>query len=138
MSCCSDICHASHIIRCKNSRPDFEICQDCIVSTRATAKKTSTLTHPLEGPKASRTCDGKMCDGRAAKVGPNRSEKGQMPILLSRRVMKRELVKIPKQTRRGKFIKLRCIITFECGHKREYVASEAPSKYGRCVECGNG
>jgi len=50
MSCCSDICHASHIIRCKNSRPDFEICQDCIVSTRATAKKTSTLTQFLLGP----------------------------------------------------------------------------------------
>src|SRR4030095_2787244 len=84
------------------------------------------------------TVTSKMCDGRAAKVGPNRSEKGQMPTLLSRRVMKRELVKIPKQTRRGKFIKLRCIITFECGHKREYAASEAPAKYGRCVECGNG
>ena len=50
MSCCSDICHASHIIRCKKLPADFEICQDCIVSTRATTKKTSTLTQFLLGP----------------------------------------------------------------------------------------
>ena len=61
-----------------------------------------------------------------------------MPTLLSRRVMKREFVKIRKQTKRGRVFAVgRCIITFECGHKREYKANEAPSKYGRCIECGN-
>jgi hypothetical protein len=60
-----------------------------------------------------------------------------MPILPSRKVVRREFVTIRKQTRRGRFFEVgRCIITFECGHKREYGTSDAPSKYGRCVECG--
>jgi hypothetical protein len=64
--------------------------------------------------------------------------RGQMPSPRSRRVVKREFVEIRKQTRRGRFFAVgKCIITFECGHKREYGASDAPSKYGRCVECGN-
>ena len=62
-----------------------------------------------------------------------------MPTLVSRKVVKREFVKMRKQTRRGRFFEVgRCVITFECGHKREYAASDAPSKYGRCLECGNG
>jgi hypothetical protein len=46
-----------------------------------------------------------------------------MPTPLSRKVVKREFVKMRKQTRRGRFFEIgRCIITFECGHKREYAA----------------
>ncbi len=60
-----------------------------------------------------------------------------MPILPSRKSSGREFVTIRKQTRRGRFFEVgRCIITFECGHKREYGTSDAPSKYRRCVECG--
>jgi cellulose biosynthesis protein BcsQ len=50
-----------------------------------------------------------------------------MPTLVSRKVVKREFVKMRKQTRRGRFFEIgRCIITFSVSSEYDYVLIDCP------------